>query len=107
MNENLLLYLAAAGGVAISIILPLLRAVMPKPKVEGLNREAKPSFWSVIKPYLAVGAVSFIVALLIMAFIGENIDDWREALLAGYTSDATIQKLTVSSERGEGAAAGA
>lgn len=42
---------------------------------------------------------SIIVAGLIMAFFGETITTWRAALLAGYSFDSTLQKLSTGTRR--------
>ena len=103
MNDSVVIYLATALGVAISIVLPILRSLLPKPRVEGLNREDKPTFWSIVKPYLAVGAFSLLVAVLVVVLLGDTISDWKGGLLAGYTSDSTLQKLTDTQPKKEGA----
>lgn len=88
---NLTLYLIVAGGVAISVVLPLLRAFLPKPPAQLAT--ARTSRWIVIRPYLVTALFSLIVALLIMAFTDEMITGWKSALLAGYTADSTLQKM--------------
>jgi len=52
-----------------------------------------PHFWSIAKPYLALGAFSLLTGLLIVAFVGETLKDWRAALLIGYSWDSTLQKI--------------
>ena len=90
MSTLLVVYLAAAAGVAISVILPLIRAALPKPP--AMLATASRSWWEVARPYVATAAFSAIVALLIVA---SNEDlTWRTALFAGYAVDSTLQKMT-------------
>lgn len=84
------IYLAVAAGITISVVLPLLRALLPKPP----TRLAGESRWLVIRPYLATGVFSLIVAVLIVAAMGDQLQTWSAALIAGYTWDSTLQKLT-------------
>jgi hypothetical protein len=89
--SGFLLYLAVALGVAVSIVLPLIRPLLPKPpaaKAVAGNR------WAFAKPYLITGIFSLVVALILVAFLGETIDTWQKAFLAGYTADSTLQKIT-------------
>jgi hypothetical protein len=88
-------YLIVAVGIAISIVLPILRKALPTP-------DARTSGWggflnhilAQARPYLIVGAFSLVLALLLVAFLGDSInDDARAALLAGYAWDSTLQKL--------------
>jgi hypothetical protein len=82
------IYLTCAAGIIISVVLPILRALLPKPPKTG-----GPPLWEVIWPYLALGAFSLVGAILIVAASGETLKDWRAALLAGYAWDSTLQKL--------------
>jgi hypothetical protein len=87
----------AALGVIASVLLPVLRAALPKPPAQGVATSSFGArFWAVAKPYLALAAFSTLVALLVMA-AAEAADSplraWYEGLLAGYVSDSTLQKL--------------
>jgi hypothetical protein len=87
-------YLFCVLGIAISIILPIIRQALPKPKggtagIEGFI----PRLWPIAKPYLVLGVFSLVVGLLIVAFAGDTLADWRAALLVGYAWDSTLQKL--------------
>ncbi|MDH3416635.1 MAG: hypothetical protein OEM64_10035 [Gammaproteobacteria bacterium] len=84
------IYLSVAGGIVISVVLPLIRSVLPKPPVTLSARAT----WPTIRPYVATGLFSLIVALLIVAAMGDQLDTWSTALIAGYTWDSTLQKLT-------------
>ncbi len=86
----MIIYLSVAGGVAISVILPVLRALLPRPP----KTLAVVDRWERIRPYVATGLFSLIVAVLIVAAMGSRLDSWSTALIAGYTWDSTLQKLT-------------
>ena len=86
----MMIYLSVASGIVISVILPLIRAFLPKPP-KALSGETK---WERIRPYVATGFFSLIVAVLIVAVMGDRLDSWSTALIAGYTWDSTLQKLT-------------
>ena len=86
----MIIYLSVAGGVVISVVLPLIRALLPKPP----TALAAGLIWKTIRPYLATGLFSLIIALLIVAAMGNELDSWATALFAGYTWDSTLQKLT-------------
>jgi hypothetical protein len=78
-------YLLVSLGIAISIVLPLLRALIPVPSPRVPVLPAG--------PYLAVGAVSLLTAVLILAFNDGQFSSPYTALLAGYAWDSTLQKL--------------
>ena len=86
----MIIYLSVVGGVVISVALPFIRALVPKPNV-SLDRK---EFWKKIRPYVATGIFSLLTALLIVAGMGKQLDSWGAALLAGYTWDSTLQKFT-------------
>lgn len=81
-------------GVIISVILPIIRKMIPGQKggpagVGGFLTR----FWPIAKPYVLLGVFSLLVSLLIVAFIGDTLTDWRVALIAGYAWDSTLQKI--------------
>jgi hypothetical protein len=80
-----LAYLLVSVGIAISIALPVLRALIPVP----------PPLVPVIaaRPYLVVGAVSLLTAVLIVALNNGQFSSPYTALLAGYAWDSTLQKV--------------
>lgn len=85
------IYLTCALGVVVSVVLPILRAMLPsppRPMSEGSRRA-----WDIARPYIVLGAFSLVGAILIVAAAGETLQDWRAALLAGYAWDSTLQKL--------------
>ena len=84
------MYLWVAAGVVISVVLPLIRALLPKPP-QPLR--ALPS-WERARPYVMTGLFSLVVALLVVAAIGSQLDTWAKALIAGYLWDSTLQKAT-------------
>ena len=84
------IYFCVAAGIVMSVLLPLIRALLPKPPVA---LRAEPT-WDAIRPYVATGVFSLVVALLIVAAMGSRLDSWSTALIAGYTWDSTLQKLT-------------
>lgn len=100
MKEFLINYGLVSLGVLISIILPVIKQykIKPDPTLEikgqtaGVDSEIS-KFLTKAKPYLMTGAFSLIVGLLLLAFLGDDIQDWRAALLAGYAGDSTLQKL--------------
>ena len=83
------IYLAVAAGVVISVVLPLIRALLPKPPAALRDKS-----WKTMRPYVATGVFSLIVAVLIVAAIGDQLDSWAAGLFAGYAWDSTLQKFT-------------
>jgi hypothetical protein len=95
-------FLGALGftalGVAASVLIPVLRAAGPTPP-PGSRFAGFPflkRLWAFAKPYLALALFSLLVAVFVLA-AAEAADKplraWWEALLAGYVSDSTLQKL--------------
>jgi hypothetical protein len=84
-------------GIVVSILLPVLRGLLPQP-LGALNANAAGSFlgalWVHAKPYLVVGLFSLLTGVLIVAFTYGTLKDWRAALLAGYAWDSTLQKIS-------------
>jgi hypothetical protein len=78
-------------------VLPILRALLPKPPAPPDVAAAPPKFlvalWNYAKPYLVVGAFSLLTAFLIIALTGDTISTLQAGLLAGYLWDSTLQKL--------------
>jgi uncharacterized protein (DUF983 family) len=81
-------YVFCVLGILISIILPVLRRLLPKP----LSLAPDIPAW---KRYALIGVFSLITAVVAMAFgKGTTINwQWYDALLAGYAWDSTLQKL--------------
>ena len=84
------IYFSVAAGVAISVILPLIKALLPVAGTRALGRQV----WPRIRPYVATGIFSLLVAVLVVAAMGDKLTSWSAALIAGYTWDSTLQKLT-------------
>jgi len=84
MKDFWINYGIICGGVLISIFLPVVKQYIIKPR--GGRFVAS-------KPYLMTGLFSLMVGLLIFAFVEETITGWKEALLAGYVWDSTLQKI--------------
>jgi hypothetical protein len=92
---HLELYFATAVGVLVSVVLPLIRPLLPKP--DATERLTAPSFWKVVSPYLATGLFSLVVACLITAYVnstGQSFENIYSAFIAGYLADSTLQKLS-------------
>jgi hypothetical protein len=87
----MIIYLSVVAGVAVSVILPLIRPMLPKP-LKMLKAPA--SFWEYARPYLITAIFSLIVALIIVALLGDTLNTWQTAFIAGYTADSTLQKLS-------------
>ncbi len=94
MNKSLIVYLFCALGVVVSVVLPILRKALQNSGLLNKGvRLAKGVLWAAVKPYLILGLFSLVVALLLVAFLRDQLTDWRVALLAGYAADSTLQKL--------------
>ncbi len=92
MSSFVTTYLVCAVGIAVSVVLPILRAMLPKPP-QNLVAGMPPGGISAAKPLLILGLFSLVGAILIVAGAGDTLQDWRAALLAGYAWDSTLQKL--------------
>lgn len=93
MSDGTTIYFACALGVAISVLLPVMRAALPKPaQGEGAGVSGWfPRFWAAVWPYLVLAVFSLAVGAVIMAAM--DLNEWKAALLAGYASDSTLQRL--------------
>ncbi|HLE04658.1 MAG TPA: hypothetical protein VI729_08635 [Anaerolineales bacterium] len=92
----IIILLLIAGGVLISVVLPIVKEGYPKAKTELVRGQFLSTIWGIAKPYLLLGIGSVATALLIMAGmanLGEPIKAWHQALLLGYFADATLQKF--------------
>lgn len=89
--------LFCALGVAISIVLPVMRRSLPGASAAALGSETFLSrFWVAAKPYFLLAIFSLIVSVLVLAIAaqtGKTIDTWSGAILTGYVSDSTLQKF--------------
>jgi hypothetical protein len=113
--SQIALFLYVALGVAVSVLLPLLRPLLPKPNpIDGRggggdvsgnsrwktfinNASVKMSIiWHISKPFVVLGIFSLVVALVIFAFLGDTLKTWQSAFLVGYMADSTLQKLVTN-----------
>ena len=81
-----------ALGVVASILIPVLLAAVPK----AGHRRNLSSLWDHAKPYVALGVVSFLISLVVLAFFAsqdKELKEWWQAFLAGYAFDSTLQKV--------------
>ena len=84
--------LYCAMGVALSIVIPLLKEALPKPAgVAGVGG-VWPRVWNKAKGLLVIGCYSIAVSLIVVAS-SDAISTWRNALILGYLADSTLQKL--------------
>ena len=94
-------YLWCALGIILSIVLPILRAMLPKPPTESEAKSMPVALsylrriWPVVRPYLIIGLFSLFTAVLIIAAAGSSIEEWtwNIAVLTGYAWDSTLQKV--------------
>ncbi len=90
-------YLVCVLGIIVSIILPILRKSLSQISNVGEKGGAEiflSRVWRVARPYVVIGCFSLVAGLLIVAFAGDFLKDWKTALLAGYAWDSTLQKVT-------------
>lgn len=88
----------AALGVAASVLIPVVRAALPEPPPTSLlaGKSFLQRVWPIAKPYVALAVFSTFVALIVLAAAeaaDKPLRTWWQALLAGYVSDSTLQKL--------------
>lgn len=89
----------AAIGVFISFILPVLTKY--RVQINALNAANLPIarlkvFLTAAAPYAFTAVQSFLIAIVVIGIIlsqGSVLTQWYEALIAGFTFDATIQKV--------------
>jgi len=80
-------------GIVISFILPILRQAIPKTTRALGARGFLQTIWPIAKPYIIILIFSLFSAILIVAYIGDTLTDWRAALLAGFSWDSLMQKI--------------
>lgn len=89
----------AAVGVFVSFIIPVLTKYRVQVDARILRNEAvdrSKEFVKAATPYVVTAIQSFLIAIIVIAIIlnqGTVLNQWYEALIAGYTFDATIQKV--------------
>jgi hypothetical protein len=99
MGSDLWKYGFCIVGIVISVLLPPLWAFVkskfqppPPGGAKGFG-VAVATFWTLLLPYLALGAASALTSVIIIAVAGPKIESTAAALLAGYAWDSTLQKL--------------
>jgi hypothetical protein len=87
----LLTYFWCVVGIAISVFLPILTALLPKPLGRTLAAGVLPE----IRPYILTGLFAVVAAIVVIAAAGDAAHSWTpsQALIAGYSWDSTLQKL--------------
>lgn len=82
-------------GIAISVILPILKKAIPQPSTDSKYFDASlgARVWPIAKPYVIIGIVSLIIGILVVAISGDTLEDWTTALMAGFTWDSILQKV--------------
>jgi hypothetical protein len=89
---DIIAFLWIAGGVAISVLLPVLGAF--------IRQAFRPTAGVIpysVKKWGALFLFSTLTGILILAFYRSSHPDpipWYTALLIGYTWDSTVQKIT-------------
>ena len=89
----------AAIGVFISFIIPVLtkyRVQISALNAANLSIDRFEQFIIAAAPYAFTAVQSFLIAIVVIGIIlsqGTALTQWYEALIAGYTFDATIQKV--------------
>jgi len=80
-------------GIAFSVIIPILRQALPKPKTGAfVGKSLAERIWPIMKPYLILAIFSLIIGVFVVALSGDGLADWVKAILAGFTWDSILQK---------------
>ena len=84
-------YLWCVLGIVISVLLPILTALLPRP----LGRTLAAGIMPEVRPYLVTGLFAVVAAIVVIATAGDAARNWTsaQALIAGYSWDSTLQKL--------------
>ena len=82
-------------GIVISVILPILRQSLPKPKPNErfAGQQFGERIWPIAEPYVYLNIASLVIGVLVVAFSGESLADWKAALLLGFSWDSILQKM--------------
>jgi hypothetical protein len=83
-------YMFCVLGIVISVVLPILRRMLPK-----IVEKSSVVFWGTAAPFLITGAFSLLAGVLVVAFAGDNVKTWtwQACVIAGYAWDSTLQKI--------------
>ena len=92
------IYGYCVAGVALSILIPILRKAIPQAgghpqSAENWFVRLARAFWQAAKPYVIIFLFSLAVGVVVVVFGGNSLNDPGKAFLAGYAWDSTIQKI--------------
>jgi Ca2+/Na+ antiporter len=99
---SLALFSSVVGGVMTSILLPVIIRSVRTQFAEAVPADICESrlvrfvsiAWPHLRKYLVLLVFSILTALVLVAFLGDNLGGWRQAFVIGYAWDSTIQKIT-------------
>lgn len=106
IDWNLLtVYGFIALGIIISVIIPILRTLLPRPtrdelvrRISGKGGGGKPTFWTIFsvaaRPYFYLAIFSIVTAVIVVAYLGSAASGitWANAVIYGFTWDSILQK---------------
>ena len=102
-------------GIIISIIIPILRTLLPKPARNALakaitDRKETPTFWAVFseaaRPYFYLAIFSIVTAVIVLAYLSSSGSSaassiaWSNAVIYGFTWDSVLQKAVGAKDVG-------
>jgi uncharacterized membrane protein len=90
-------------GIIISVIIPILRTLLPKPTREALKEAIRgekgtPTRWAIFSeaamPYFYLAIFSVVTAVIVLAYLGSGASGitWGNAVIYGFTWDSILQK---------------
>lgn len=89
-------------GIIISVIIPILRALLPRPRnalVKAIkDRDETPTFRAIFseaaRPYFYLAIFSIVTAVIVLAYLGSGVSSitWANAVIYGFTWDSILQK---------------
>ena len=85
------LYVFVVLGVLISVLLPILRALLPKPPASPTS---DPPAW---QRAIATGMFSLLTAVIILAISKNQTPNWswQDAIVAGFAWDSLLQRVAI------------
>jgi len=93
-------YFACAGGVVLSVIIPVLSKSVQQqfatgePAAVGGALRLLRLIWRHTRRYWALALLSLAVAALIALVMGDTLSTVKAAVMAGYLWDSTLQKIS-------------